>query len=680
VGFLVPYSSFAAFAPSREIVPLLFFPLSAFGFSALMLAMFVYPKSYDVIVIGAGHAGVEAALAAARMGAETLLLTINLDTIGQMSCNPAIGGLAKGHLAREIDALGGEMGKATDMTGLQFRMLNTKRGPSVWAPRAQCDKKAYQFRMKWVCERQPRLDCKQGQTAALVVEGGVVKGVETTLGVRFLSKTVVITTGTFLRGLMHVGANQQSGGRAGESAAMSLSGSLQAVGLTLGRLKTGTPPRLVKASIDFEKTQPQGGDEPVPYFSYWKEDLFHVEHSGITPNDIGRSQGKYPPGSVLDRLNGQLSCYITHTTDATAEIIRANLHKSPMYSGVIEGVGPRYCPSIEDKIVKFAEKERHQIFLEPEGIATDEIYVNGFSTCLPFEVQVDLVRTIIGCERAEIMRPAYAVEYDFADPTQLHPSLETKVCSGLFLAGQINGTSGYEEAGAQGLMAGINAARRAAGQPAVVLRRDQAYIGVLIDDLITKGTTEPYRMFTSRAEYRLLLRQDNADLRLSELGHEVGLLPGRNFAAFERKREAIGREMLRLATTRAGADTLEQLLRRPEITYATLPSRDESLALEVVQQVEIAVKYAGYIDRQELDVQKLKTLEAKEIPQTFDYEGVVGLRHEARQKLGKIRPATVAQAGRISGISPADVGLLLVHLRRGVPPTEIVEAASCVPE
>lgn len=645
-----------------------------------MLAMFVYPKSYDVIVIGAGHAGVEAALAAARMGAETLLLTINLDTIGQMSCNPAIGGLAKGHLAREIDALGGEMGKATDMTGLQFRMLNTKRGPSVWAPRAQCDKKAYQFRMKWVCERQPRLDCKQGQTAALVVEGGVVKGVETTLGVRFLSKTVVITTGTFLRGLMHVGANQQAGGRAGESAAMSLSGSLQAVGLTLGRLKTGTPPRLVKSSIDFEKTQPQGGDEPVPYFSYWKEDLFHVEHSGITPNDIGHSQGKYPPGSVLDRLNGQLSCYITHTTDATAEIIRANLHKSPMYSGVIEGVGPRYCPSIEDKIVKFAEKERHQIFLEPEGIATDEIYVNGFSTCLPFEVQVDLVRTIIGCERAEIMRPAYAVEYDFADPTQLHPSLETKVCSGLFLAGQINGTSGYEEAGAQGLMAGINAARRAAGRPTVVLRRDQAYIGVLIDDLITKGTTEPYRMFTSRAEYRLLLRQDNADLRLSELGHAVGLLPARNFAAFEAKREMIGREMLRLATTRVGVDTLEQLLRRPEVTYATLPSRDESLPPEVVQQVEIAVKYAGYIDRQELDVQKLKTLEAKEIPQTFDYEGVVGLRHEARQKLGKIRPATIAQAGRISGISPADVGLLLVHLRRGVPPAEVVEAASCAPE
>src|SRR6202451_1719844 len=497
--------------------------------------MFVYPKQYHVIVIGAGHAGVEAALAAARMGCQTLLLTINADSIGQMSCNPAIGGLAKGHLAREIDALGGEMGKATDMTGLQFRMLNTKKGPAVWAPRAQCDKKAYQFRLKWICEREPNLDVKQGQSAKLLHKDGKVFGVETTLEVQYHGMTVIVTTGTFLRGLMHTGKNQQAGGRAGESAAMSLSGSLKEVGLELGRLKTGTPPRLLRRSIDFSRTEAQPGDEPIPYFTFWKDDLFHVEHSGVNPQDIGHSQGKYPPGSTLDRLNGQLPCYITYTTDATAQLIRANIHKSPMYSGVIEGVGPRYCPSIEDKIVKFPEKERQQIFLEPEGIATDEIYVNGFSTCLPYDVQMEMVRTIIGCENAEIMRPAYAVEYDFAFPTQLFPSLETKVCRNLYLAGQINGTSGYEEAGAQGLMAGITAARRVQGREPIVLRRDQAYIGVLIDDLVTKGTVEPYRMFTSRAEYRLLLRQDNADLRLAQIGHDIGLLPERNFREFQTK-------------------------------------------------------------------------------------------------------------------------------------------------
>ena len=619
--------------------------------------MFVYPKKYDVIVVGAGHAGIEAALAAARMGGSTLLLTINADTIGQMSCNPAIGGLAKGHLAREIDAIGGEMGKATDMTGLQFRMLNTKKGPSVWAPRAQCDKKAYQFRLKWLCEREPNLDVKQGQVSKILHEGGAAFGIETTLEAQYHAKTVVITTGTFLRGLMHIGSNQQSGGRAGEAAAMGLSGSLKELGLELGRLKTGTPPRLLRRSIDFSKTEVQPGDEPVPYFTYWRDDLFHVEHSG-----------PYPPGSILDHIKGQLPCYITYTTDATARIIRENLSKSPMYSGVIAGVGPLYCTSIEDKIVKFPEKERQQIFLEPEGIATDEIYVNGFSTCLPFEVQVQMVQTVIGCEKAEIMRPAYAVEYDFAFPTQLHPSLETKVCRNLYLAGQINGTSGYEEAGAQGIIAGINAIRRVQERDPIVLRRNEAYIGVLIDDLVTKGTIEPYRMFTSRAEYRLLLRQDNADLRLSQLGYDIGLLPHRNFQKFQAKKAAIEGELARIERTRAGSETLIQMLRRPEVAYADLPSRKTNLSAEVIEQVEIAVKYEGYIARQEIEVAKLKGLEDKQIPPWLDYAKVPSLRTEARQKLAKIQPATLGQASRISGVSPSDVGILMIWMKQGTPP------------
>jgi len=588
-------------------------------------------------VIGAGHAGTEAALAAARIGCQTLLLTSNLDTIAQMSCNPAIGGLAKGHIAREIDALGGEMGINTDQTGIQFRMLNTKKGPAVRAPRAQCDKKAYQFRIKWIVERQTNLDVKQALIEELIVDHDRISGVTTKIGMRYNADTIIVTTGTFLRGLIHIGESQVEAGRAAEPASIGLSHNLTKLGFELARLKTGTPPRLNRRSIDFSKMDQQSGDEKPAFFSFRTPPMFHVE---------------------------QIPCHITYTTGQTKDLILSNIHRSPLYSGKIKGVGPRYCPSIEDKIVKFGEKERHQIFLEPEGRYTDEFYVNGASSSLPEDVQIDVIRSIIGLENAEIMRPAYAIEYDYSLPHQLHATLETKKIEGLYFAGQINGTSGYEEAGAQGIVAGINAALKVQNKKPVVFTRADSYIGVLIDDLITKSTEEPYRMFTSRAEYRLQIRQDNADLRLTPIGRAVGLVTDGQWELFTKRRQLIEQETARLHQLRDGGTTHAELLRRPEVIYRSLPTANLNLPEDVQQQVEIQIKYAGYIARDVEQIQRFTRLEEKQLPSWINYDKIPSLRFESRQKLLRYQPDSIGQASRISGVTPADIAILLVWLKK----------------
>ena len=615
--------------------------------------MWLYPQEFDIVVIGGGHAGIEAAAAAARLGCSTLLLTQNLDTIGQMSCNPAIGGLAKGHMVREIDALGGLMGENTDATGIQFRMLNANKGPSVRAPRAQSDKKAYQFRMKGVLESTPGLALLQGNVAKILVDESGATGVETNLGLLLKAKSVVITTGTFMRGLLHVGLQNVAGGRMGD-APSTLSDDLRALGFEVGRFKTGTPCRINGRSIDFSKCERQDGDEPPPRFSYVEAG----EVRGGLPFTLNRgTEGMFHVE--------QIPCWITGTTQKTHEIIRGNLDKSPMYSGKIEGVGPRYCPSIEDKVVRFAEKERHQLFLEPEGRQTHEYYVNGVSTSLPFEVQYAFIRTIPGLENAEIVRPGYAVEYDFCPPTQLRITLETKLIPGLFFAGQINGTSGYEEAAAQGLIAGTNAALRLQGKKEFILGREEAYIGVLIDDLVTKGTQEPYRMFTSRAEYRLLLRQDNADLRLGRKGYGAGLICSQRWNQVEAKQQQIEDAKREAAAVRLDGQRLDQLLRRPEFGCDNIPADlIARYGRQIWEQVETDLKYEGYIRRQEGAIAKAHRAESRFLPPELAYDQIAGLRAEARQKLSKIRPATLGQAGRISGITPADIALVTIFLEK----------------
>jgi tRNA uridine 5-carboxymethylaminomethyl modification enzyme len=606
--------------------------------------MWKYPEEFDVIVIGAGHAGCEAAFAAARMGCKTLLLTMSLDTVAKMSCNPAVGGTAKGHIVREIDALGGEMGKCTDVTGIQFRMLNATKGPAVWAPRAQADKVAYQFEMKRRLENTPNLHLKQGSAEELLVENSRATAVVTKEGIAYYGKTIVLSAGTFMRGLIHIGENNFSGGRAGDPPSVGLSANLEKHGLKLGRLKTGTPPRVHSRSIDYSLTEEQPGDTNVR-FSY---------------DDEG-----------ISRLP-QISCHITYTTNETRDIILNNIHRSPMYSGKISGIGPRYCPSIEDKIVRFADKERHQIFLEPEGLNTSEVYVNGVSSSLPFDTQLAYIRSIPALRNAEIMRPAYAIEYDYLLSGQIDYTLASKTIEGLFFAGQINGTTGYEEAAGQGLMAGINAACKALGKPPFVLQRSEAYIGVMIDDLINKGVDEPYRMFTSRAEHRLLLRQDNADLRLRKYGYDLGIIDSKRYARLQEKESKIAEETKRLSKTFVQLNgkgfSYSQLLARPENSYNSLliefPEIFRDHGEEINLQIELNIKYAGYIERQTSEIGKLAHIENILIPTNFDFHQIQGLRNEAKQKLSGVCPQNLGQASRIAGVSPADISVLMVALKR----------------